>query len=255
MNISTTRAAQKLTPPVLDEARGSVELIGTCLSAAFTLPGGPRPISWDSGVRSTTSSDLEKHVSSAQRSEDRTELTVYRSAILRWGDSEALCLIRNISPGGAMGKIHAEIPRGAQVTVEIRSGKPLDARIAWSSDGQIGVQFEDCVDIEETLRVPASRGQGPLQRMPRLHVPCRVSLLHDGMSHRVMLLDISQGGARIDADFLHAGDEIVLNVPRLAQRRATVRWTRDGHAGIGFLAPIGFDQLAKWGEEHRSRQR
>jgi hypothetical protein len=181
-----------------------------------------------------------------RRSDDRSKISVYRSAMLRWNGYEALCLIRNISPGGLMGKLHTSLPPDEPVTVEIRSGHQIAGRIAWSADGMVGVQFDEKIDVLEVLHAPVHGEPGMVQRMPRLHIACPVSLVAEGMRVSVNLIDVSQGGAKVEADFLREGDEVIVGVHGIEARRGVVRWTLDGRAGIAFLAAIPFDTLARW---------
>jgi len=181
-----------------------------------------------------------------RRSDDRSKISVYRSAMLRWNGYEALCLIRNISPGGLMGKLHTSLPPREPVTVEIRSGNHIAGRVAWSHDGHVGVQFDERIDVLEVLHAPVHGEPGFTQRMPRLRIACPVSLTAEGMRVGVTLVDVSQGGVKVEADFLREGDEVTVAVRGLDPHRGIVRWSHDGWAGIAFLATIPFDTLAKW---------
>ena len=181
-----------------------------------------------------------------RRSDDRSKVSVYRSAMLRWTGYEALCLIRNISPGGMMARLHTSLPPGEPVWVEIRSGHEIPGRIAWSADDMVGVQFEERIDVLEVLHAPVHGEAGRVQRMPRLRIACPVGLLADGVRQTLMLVDVSQGGAKVEADFLREGDEVTLGLRGLDPRRGVVRWAHGGRAGIAFLAAIPFDTLARW---------
>ncbi|MDG2534551.1 PilZ domain-containing protein [Sphingomonas sp. HITSZ_GF] len=181
-----------------------------------------------------------------RRSDDRSKISVYRSAMLRWSGYESLCLIRNISPGGLMGKLHTSLPPGEPVLVEIRSGKEIPGRVAWSADGMVGVQFDERIDVLEVLHAPVHGEPGLTQRMPRLRIACPVGLLADGIRQTLTLVDVSQGGAKVEADFLREGDEVTLGIRGLDPHRGVVRWAHSGRAGIAFLAAIPFDTLAKW---------
>lgn len=181
-----------------------------------------------------------------RRTDDRSKISVYRSAKLRWAGYEALCLIRNISPGGLMGKLHVDLPPGEPVTVEIRSGHMIAGHVAWSSGGMVGVQFDARIDVLEVLHAPVHGEPGLAQRMPRLRIACPTSLLAEGMRVSIALVDVSQGGVKIEADFLHEGDEVTVAIRGLDPRRGVVRWAHDGLAGIGFLVAIPFDTLARW---------
>ncbi|RYG88992.1 MAG: PilZ domain-containing protein [Alphaproteobacteria bacterium] len=187
-----------------------------------------------------------------RRHESRERLSIYRTATVRWGKFEALCLIRDISSGGLMGKLHVDLMPGENVTVEIRSGSLIAGRIAWSANGSVGIAFDAPIEVLEVLHAPHAGKPGLKQRMPRVRVSCPVSLLVDGNRHQVTLVDVSQGGAKLAADNLREGDEVFVTIRGLSPHRALVRWTRDGYAGVTFLSPIPFDPLARWALEQQA---
>lgn len=187
-----------------------------------------------------------------RRTEEREKLSVYRSATLRWGSYEALCLIRNISPGGLMGKLHTNLAPGERVTVEIRSGRLIPGHIAWSHDNLVGVQFDERIDVLEVLHAPMHGESGLTQRMPRLRIACPASLLVNGSRQTVNLVDVSQGGAKIEADLLREGEQVTLGIRGLDPHRGVVRWAHDGRAGVAFLSAIPFDALARWALERQA---
>lgn len=259
-------------PPTPDEE--ALDRVRDCLALAFqpVRPGAERraghlprfvaptkrsghpAASYDPRVILTPSEDAIRTEISFQpevpvmdrRSDDRSKISVYRSATLRWSGFEALCLIRNISPGGLMGKLHTSLPPGQAVRVEIRSGNEIAGRVAWCADGMVGVQFDERIDVLEVLHAPVHGEPGLTQRMPRLRIACPVALMAEGMRQTLTLVDVSQGGAKVEADFLREGDEVTLGIRGLDPHRGVVRWAHDGRAGIAFLAAIPFDTLAKW---------
>lgn len=187
-----------------------------------------------------------------RRSEERAKVSVYRSATLRWDGHEGLCLIRNISSGGMMGRVHGDFAPGQQVEVEMRSGRCVSGQVIWVEDQQIGVEFAERIDVHSVLNAAADPS-GRVQRMPRLSVACPCTLLSDNSLLTVTLVDLSQGGAKIEAAFLRAGDEVSLAVPGLEPRRGVIRWARRGHAGIAFDNALPFDMLARWAIDRQQR--
>lgn len=181
-----------------------------------------------------------------RRSDAREQLAVYRVATLRWGNVEALCLIRNISSGGLMGRLHAELMPGQAVTIEIRSGAQIPGRVAWSHDSLVGIAFDTPISVLDVLHAPVSGEPGLVQRMPRVRISCPVSLQLEGGRHQVTLVDVSQGGAKLATELLREGESVTAAIQGLDPHRAVVRWAHDGYAGIRFAAPIGFEILAQW---------
>lgn len=187
-----------------------------------------------------------------RRGEQRSKMSVYRSASLAWAAGEGLCLIRNISPGGMMGRVPREIPPGQRVVVELRSGHPIEGSVAWSREGMVGIQFTEAIDVLEVLHAPTVGDNGIVQRMPRVRVFFPATLLVEGKPREINLLDISQGGAKVQADFLRTGDEVTLVIHGLERRQGRVRWVREGRAGIHFFHAHSFKALADWAAERQA---
>ena len=181
-----------------------------------------------------------------RRSEDRSTVSVYRSAMVHWDSVEALCLVRNVSSGGMMGKVLIDLPIGTPILVEMRSGHEIPGQVIWSQNKLVGVQFDTSIDVQHVMNGTHRVMHNWRQRMPRVHVPCPVTLLTSSGRQTVTLLDLSQGGAKIEGDLLREGDDVTLAVKGLDPHRGTVRWACGGRAGIAFLAAIPFDALALW---------
>lgn len=186
-----------------------------------------------------------------RRSESREQLAVYRVATLRWDHIEALCLIRNISSGGLMGRLHTELMPGKAITIEIRSGTLIPGRVAWSRDALVGIAFDRQIDVLEVLHAPVAGEPGLTQRMPRVRISCPVALQADGGRHQVTLVDVSQGGAKLATALLKEGDRVTVAIQGLDPHRAEVRWAHDGRAGLRFAVPIPFERLAQWALERQ----
>ena len=58
--------------------------------------------------------------------------------------------------------------------------------------------------------------------------------------------DVSTRGIRVLASFIMPGDELYVEVGGSEWRKAVVRLTRDGIAGLHFVRPLSFEQLAIW---------
>lgn len=247
------------------DADHEIDRLRDCLDVAFPPAGtnaAPAALVWARGAAESNvhgvgrtevsfgSSVPEPEVE--RRSEEREQLSVYRSATLRWQGIEGLCLIRNISSGGLMGRLHAELMPGEPVTIEIRSGTPIAGHVAWSQGDLVGIAFDERIDVLDVLHAPMAGEPGLIQRMPRVRISCPVALLVDGARHQVTLVDASQGGAKLATEILREGDEVTLTIQGLDPRRGVVRWAHDGRAGVAFLSPIGFEALAKWALERQA---
>lgn len=65
--------------------------------------------------------------------------------------------VRNLSSGGMMAEYAAPIDRGTVVQVEVRGVGWVSGKIAWATDGRVGVAFDS--DIDPMLaRKPVGKG-------------------------------------------------------------------------------------------------
>jgi hypothetical protein len=67
--------------------------------------------------------------------------------------------------------------------------------------------------------------------------------------------DISQRGVRIRAPFMQVNQEVDIQLDGLDRRKGIVRWAQAGTAGLHFIRPLGFEQLAQWSVEQQARSR
>ena len=72
-------------------------------------------------------------------------------------DSVCQVRVRNLSSGGLMAEYAAPVSRDTEVEVEVRGVGWVRGRIAWATDGRVGVAFEH--DIDPMLaRKPVGKG-------------------------------------------------------------------------------------------------
>lgn len=73
------------------------------------------------------------------------------------GRAEEQVRVRNLSSGGLMAEYVQPIERGAHVEVEVRGVGWVAGRIAWATDGRVGVAFEIPID-PKLARKPVGGG-------------------------------------------------------------------------------------------------
>lgn len=193
----------------------------------------------------------ESEQASDRRTDDRAKTSIYRSALLHAPEVETFCLIRNISSGGLMCELAIELAPDTPIAIEMRSGQSIKARVVWCRERRIGVEFAERVDVPALLASLREVCDGWKPRMPRLATASTATLEIDNESGTVDLLDLSQGGAKIDGVRLSVGEAVTLTIPGMDPRRGVVRWAKDGQAGIGFMRAIPFDVLARWTIDQR----
>ena len=91
------------------------------------------------------------------------------------------------------------------------------------------------VEWGQSMREP-----GHIKRAPRVDTSIDAVLTDsDGNRMKVVVLDISREGCRLEADgALKIGERIDLHVPRYGNYPAQVRWAVGNEAGAIFLEPV-----------------
>lgn len=180
----------------------------------------------------------------------RTVTTLLVGKLLCRGTVEHLCRVRNISMTGMMLETHHTLSYGSWVAVELRSGDRLQGSVVWSSEGRAGVEFGAPIDVDHILaqaKATPERFGANAPRAPRFDVECAARISCFGRHIDVALENISQSGARICLPKPPKPDtEVILSVPGLPSRRCTTRWASEEKAGLVFLEPISYNDLAPW---------
>ncbi len=68
----------------------------------------------------------------------------------------------------------------------------------------------------------------------------------DGRALEVPFLDIPQRGVKVRTPFIRPGDEVLVVLKETERRKAVVLWTQAGMAGLNFIKPLSFEELALW---------
>lgn len=91
-----------------------------------------------------------------QRSGSRDSLLL--TAQFRVDNGEVVqARVRNLSSGGLMAEYTAPVEAGAPVEIEVRGVGWVKGRIAWATDGRVGVAFD--IEIDPMLaRKPVGKG-------------------------------------------------------------------------------------------------
>jgi hypothetical protein len=140
------------------------------------------------------------------------------------------------------------------LSVELKPGCPVPARIAWSRDWQIGVEFLSDIDVDEVLGGAGVNDNGRNVRMPRLEIVCPGRLQIGSRAYPVRLCDISEGGAKVEMrTTMKKLSSATLNLPDLPPSSGYVRWVDGLRLGLGFDEPLPHDVLARWAEARRAK--
>jgi hypothetical protein len=179
-----------------------------------------------------------------RRDGDR-HLTLFRVGTMVVEGRRELCLIKNISAGGAMLRLYSgSIALGQRLTVELKCGQPLSGSIAWVRDPNVGLAFDQPINVIAML---SQNEDGPRPRMPRIETSSFCTLREGASIVRAKACDISQGGIKVETTNVFSRNaEVVVSLPGLPPQPGVVRWTADGHAGITFNRLLPLPLLIEW---------
>ena len=188
-----------------------------------------------------------------ERRHDERHMSLLRVGALIVDDRRELCLIRNISAGGMLIRVYSAIPAGTRVSVELKQGEPVAGTRLWVKDELVGISFDAPIDILSLITAPAD---SPRPRMPRLEVYCTAWIRDDAVVHRTSIVNISQGGVRVEApNGLPVGAQVTVTLPGLPPEQGAVRWNDGEACGIIFNRVLALPQLVAWVGEQQERQR
>jgi hypothetical protein len=155
-----------------------------------------------------------------------------------------LCLIKNISEGGMMIRPYCDLAEGTALTIELKTGFSVNCTVTWLREGSVGVEFASPVDLVEIL---SSADQGPRPRMPRIEVDCLAVVRDGGVTHRMRVHDVSQGGVKLESKVsLADGAALVVSLPGLDAQPGAVRWNEGGYVGVTFNRLLPLTDLVTW---------
>lgn len=188
-----------------------------------------------------------------ERRHDERHMTLLRVGSLLVGDRRELCLIRNISAGGMLIRSYSAIAAGTRVGIELKQGETVRGTTLWAKDDLVGVAFDAPIDILSLITTPPN---APRPRMPRLEVSC-VAWLRDGaIVHRTRVINISQGGVRVEApNGPPPAAQVTVTLPGMPPEQGVVRWNDGDCCGITFNRVLALPQLVAWvGQQHERRR-
>lgn len=189
----------------------------------------------------------------ADRRQGQRLITILRVGKMICARNQELCLIRNISEGGLMAHVYSPHEVGDRVVIELKSDHCVPGTIRWVQGDNVGIVFDERVDVTEILRNRGSEG-GRKARAPRLDVRGYARLRIGAEIWRVEVSDLSQGGAKVKvADYLPLDEDAVITIDGLRPVKAVIRWQEGDYVGLEFLPLIPLDELVHWLDLRRDR--
>ena len=198
-------------------------------------------------VEETTFSFSNEAPRPPERRRDQRHMTILRVGTLFLEGRRELCLIRNISAGGLMAHIYSRVAIGDRVAVELKTNHRIEGEVSWVEGSNVGISFDQQIDVEEILASHSGLENGWQPRLPRVEVDRLATLRVGSEVYGVSTRDISQGGVKIEIDReFEGGEEVVLTLDKFRPVAGVVRWYGGGLCGVAFNQVIPFRELMTW---------
>jgi PilZ domain-containing protein len=157
------------------------------------------------------------------------------------------CSIRKVSALGVTIASDLSPPLGERASVELATGQRAAGKIAWTGRSEIGIRFDDSVDVIALLNRKLVSQTRERRTMPRLEVRSAVHIKCGGAFHLATLRNISARGLQVEGDELPAIGVFVsafvegLNIPA-----GEVVWKRGNLAGVELFEELSWTSLIPW---------
>jgi hypothetical protein len=107
--------------------------------------------------RHSTDPFRDRHAA-GQGDRERPRDSLFLTATLRIAENEAQVRVRNLSPGGLMAEYARPVSLGEPLQIEVRGIGWVEGRIAWATDGRVGIAFTQPIDPKRA-RKPVGNGK------------------------------------------------------------------------------------------------
>jgi hypothetical protein len=176
------------------------------------------------------------------RASKRSSL-MFRTAKILCASGEYVCVVRDVSATGTRLRLFHAAPPDEHMFLELANGDRYAMERIWLRDGHLGLRFSCSIDVDHFISEPSLYPRRPIRL--KLHQPA--DILVDGLVSPVMLLDLSQQGARIEAGRkLAVEQKLWLGIEGQPERFGCVRW-RDAYThGLVLQQSFPLDEFAQY---------
>jgi hypothetical protein len=157
------------------------------------------------------------------------------------------CEIRKISALGATLASRLAPALGDRVLVELATGQRPAGKIAWSDGSELGVRFDDTIDVIALLNRKLVSQTPERRTMPRLEVRCLAHLKCGENFSPAMLRNISSGGLQLEGREMPAvGSYVSTFVEGLNVPSGEVIWSKGELVGVELLEELSWTSIIPW---------
>ena len=180
------------------------------------------------------------------RSEEDPESSLKAGALVR-GSIRQVCAVRRISAGGAVLHLDLPVEPGERLGLDLMSGQKLEGIVVARQGSEVGIRFDEPIDVFAIIARDIVSQPGERRRMPRVELACPALLETVSSSGLVTTRDVSQGGAKIATPIRLKPDEpVMITMEGFRPIEAIVRWAEDGVAGLAFEPELPWQELMPW---------
>jgi hypothetical protein len=157
------------------------------------------------------------------------------------------CSIRKISALGVAVSSDLTPPLGERVAVELATGQRPTGEIAWAGRGELGVRFDDQVDMAALLNRKLVSLTPERRTMPRVEVRAPAYVKWSQSLSLAALRNISARGLQLEGEELPPiGTFVSVFVDGLNIPAGEVVWRRDTLAGIKVFEELCWTSIIPW---------
>lgn len=157
------------------------------------------------------------------------------------------CEIRKISTLGATLGTDLSPALGETVSVELVTGQRAAGKVAWTGKYELGVRFDDCVDIIALLNRKLVSQMPERRTMPRIEIRCPAHVKCGENFRPAILRNISSRGLQLEGEDLPAqGTFVSVFVDGLNMPAGEVVWRREKLAGIEVFEELSWTSIIPW---------
>lgn len=157
------------------------------------------------------------------------------------------CEIRKISSLGVTVASALTPVLGDRVSVELATGQRPAGKIAWTDGTEVGVRFDDAIDVIALLNRKLVSQTPERRTMPRLEVRCLAHIKSAENFSPAMLRNISSGGLQLEGSEMPAvGAYVSVFVEGLNIPAGEVLWSKGDLIGVELLEELSWTSIIPW---------
>jgi len=166
--------------------------------------------------------------------------------VIHEADSYRECSIRSISSRGVtlVGQLNSAL--GDHVAIDLDIGQ-RPGTVAWTDRGELGIAFDEPVDMVAFLNRKLVSQPSERRTMPRVEVRCDVFLKFAENLSSAVMRNISARGMQLEGDELPpCGTYVSVFVEGLNVPPGEVIWRRGNLAGIETFEELSWSSIIPW---------